>query len=174
MRRSYLAGTVCGVVIAATLAFAPSSAKAQAVTYGYDALGRLVTATYPGGTTITYSYDAAGNRTQVTNGATPPPPPPPPPLAASVSPTTWTRTPSSTPAPVVCTGSGGTAPYQYQWLYVSGDVVTEVVDETSNNGTWFRPVPTSTAKISTWRCRVTDAAAATANSSNVTVSVRTN
>ena len=39
-----------------------------ATTYTYDALGRLLSATYSNGKTITYTYDAAGNRTQVTQG----------------------------------------------------------------------------------------------------------
>ncbi len=92
---------------------------------------------------------------------------------SSTNVSSWTRTPSSTPAAVVCTGSGGTAPYSYQWVYVSGDNLTEAVNEFSSSTTWFRPA-TSTAKVSTWRCRVTDATTATANSANVTLSIRTN
>ena len=42
----------------------PFSAPPKNVSYGYDALGRLVSATYSNGTTITYAYDAAGNRQQ--------------------------------------------------------------------------------------------------------------
>lgn len=171
MRGFYLGGAVCGLVVATAIVFAASSVKAQSVTFGYDALGRLTTANYPSGTTITYTYDSAGNRTQVTNAATPPPPPPPP-LAATVSASSWTRTPSSTPAAITCTGSGGVAPYSYRWVYVSGDVLTEAVDEFSGSTTWTRP-STSTAKTSTWRCRVTDSTTATANSSNVAVSIRT-
>lgn len=165
----YLGGAVCSLAVATVIVFAPSGARAQSVTYGYDALGRLTTANYPNGATITYTYDAAGNRTQVTNAATPPPP-----LAATVSASSWTRTPSNTPAAITCTGSGGVAPYSYRWIYVSGDTLTELVDEFSNSGTWFRPVPTSTARTSTWRCRVTDSTTTTANSSNVAVSIRTN
>ncbi len=43
------------------------------VTYTYNTLGRLMSATYSDGTTITYTYDAAGNRTQLTtvNGGNP-------------------------------------------------------------------------------------------------------
>ena len=44
--------------------FLAGSADA-ATTYTYDALGRIVTATYDNGKQIVYSYDAAGNRTQV-------------------------------------------------------------------------------------------------------------
>ncbi|MBZ4420713.1 hypothetical protein [Myxococcus sp. RHSTA-1-4] len=40
-------------------------ATQTAVTYGYDALGRLAWAEYPASTKrIVYSYDSAGNRTQ--------------------------------------------------------------------------------------------------------------
>jgi hypothetical protein len=40
------------------------------VTYTYDSLGRLKTATYSNGVVITYTYDAAGNRSSVaTSGA---------------------------------------------------------------------------------------------------------
>jgi YD repeat-containing protein len=44
-------------------------ANAQAVTFVYDRLGRISTATYPNGAVITYGYDAAGNRTQVVTTA---------------------------------------------------------------------------------------------------------
>lgn len=44
--------------------------QAGSVTYTYDTLGRLKTATYSNGTVITYNYDAAGNRvSQITTGA---------------------------------------------------------------------------------------------------------
>ncbi|MEM6555042.1 MAG: RHS repeat domain-containing protein [Pseudomonadota bacterium] len=49
------------------------TASAQAVTYTYDALGRLETVTYDNGETITYSYDANGNRTQVVVSGDPAP-----------------------------------------------------------------------------------------------------
>lgn len=55
-----------GLVVAAVSGPAP----AASVTYTYDALGRLATATYSTGAVITYVYDAAGNRTSyVTTGA---------------------------------------------------------------------------------------------------------
>ena len=38
------------------------------VTYTYDALGRVITATYANGTVVTFSYDAAGNRTALVVG----------------------------------------------------------------------------------------------------------
>lgn len=41
------------------------SRAAYAETYEFDALGRLVRVTYPGGAVVQYVYDDAGNRTQV-------------------------------------------------------------------------------------------------------------
>jgi YD repeat-containing protein len=62
-------------LMAGVSAFALSKdAFAQDVTYTYDALGRISTATYPNGATITYSYDPAGNRTQVVQVAGTPAP----------------------------------------------------------------------------------------------------
>lgn len=47
-----------------------SNAVAGAVTYTYDALGRIVSATYSTGVVVTYTYDANGNRVQkVVSGA---------------------------------------------------------------------------------------------------------
>lgn len=54
------------IAAATVLAFAGTlPARAETVTYTYDARGRLASAAYSTGATITYSYDAAGNRTQV-------------------------------------------------------------------------------------------------------------
>lgn len=56
-----VAGAVlCGTVVA------PVVAATGAVTYTYDALGRLRTALYDTGVCITYQYDPNGNRTQQT------------------------------------------------------------------------------------------------------------
>ena len=62
--------------LAASLLLA-SGAQAQSfVIYTYDALGRVITATYADGTTTTYSYDPTDNRTaQTTTLGSPPPPP---------------------------------------------------------------------------------------------------
>jgi len=55
-----------GLIAASVSGLAP----AASVTYTYDALGRLATATYSTGAVITYVYDAAGNRTSsVVTGA---------------------------------------------------------------------------------------------------------
>lgn len=52
-------------VLAVALSFCALSARAETVTYTYDALGRLISAATTGGHTTTYTYDANGNRTQV-------------------------------------------------------------------------------------------------------------
>ena len=54
---------VCVCVLLST------AAAADTVTYVYDALGRIVRATYASGAVIEYSYDAAGNRTEVSQAA---------------------------------------------------------------------------------------------------------
>ena len=55
--------------------------------YTYDALGRLTKVVRPDGVETNYTLDAAGNRTQVTEGAPTPPPPPPPPPGPPPAPT---------------------------------------------------------------------------------------
>lgn len=42
----------------------PAVAANGSVTYAYDALGRVVSASYDTGVVIYYTYDANGNRTQ--------------------------------------------------------------------------------------------------------------
>lgn len=52
------------VIALAAIFFAPQKARSAAgtETYEYDARGRLVKVTYPGGATAKFNYDAAGNR----------------------------------------------------------------------------------------------------------------
>jgi len=57
------------VTALAGLVMASAPTAQEAVQYGYDALGRVVTVTYGNGTVATYCYDPAGNRTEVTTGA---------------------------------------------------------------------------------------------------------
>ena len=45
---------------------AGSTAYAGGVAFGYDSLGRVISATYTNGVTLLYHYDAAGNRTALT------------------------------------------------------------------------------------------------------------
>ena len=62
--------------LAASLLLA-SGAQAQSfVIYTYDALGRVIAATYGNGTTTTYTYDPTDNRTAQTTALGSPPPPP--------------------------------------------------------------------------------------------------
>lgn len=60
--------TLIGALIA--LALGAGAGQASTTTYGYDALGRLISTAY-GSTTVSYTYDAAGNRTQVAISAAP-------------------------------------------------------------------------------------------------------
>jgi len=70
---------ILGVAAVAAVAAGHGAATADATTYQYDALGRLVKVIYENGATTTYAYDANNNRTQVTTELAPPSPPPPPP-----------------------------------------------------------------------------------------------
>lgn len=61
-------------VAAVALAASPESkafAQGGSISYSYDALGRVVDASYPDGTCLAYTYDAAGNRTQYTVSTAP-------------------------------------------------------------------------------------------------------
>jgi hypothetical protein len=56
---------LAGVILAAAFGLAaPAVAANGSVTYTYDALGRVSTASYDTGVIVIYSYDANGNRTQ--------------------------------------------------------------------------------------------------------------
>lgn len=67
-RRSALARLLLGGCAYAALG--ARVALAETVTYTYDALGRVIVASYSNGATVTYAYDPAGNRTTLTQ--TPP------------------------------------------------------------------------------------------------------
>ena len=54
------------IAISLSLAATPASAANGSVTYTYDALGRVSTASYDTGVIVIYAYDANGNRTQQT------------------------------------------------------------------------------------------------------------
>ncbi|HEV7227758.1 RHS repeat domain-containing protein [Brevundimonas sp.] len=142
------------------------------VIYTYDALGRLTSAAYPNGVTITYAYDPAGNRIQVV-AASPPPPPPPGPLTASASASTWFSGPSGEDPPVAVTISGGTPPYFLTWQKVSGNPATQAVNPSGTPTTWvFTGTPGFPwQKVSTWRCQVSDSASAVVFTSDVAVTI---
>lgn len=56
---------LCRAAPIGLVALSARDALADTVTYQYDALGRVIQATYSGGITVLYTYDAAGNRTEV-------------------------------------------------------------------------------------------------------------
>lgn len=56
-------------LIAAALIAAPATAANGSVTYTYDALGRVTSASYDTGIIILYTYDANGNRLSQTINA---------------------------------------------------------------------------------------------------------
>ena len=59
----YRSGTFSFLMVAAiTLGVHAARAANGSVSYGYDALGRVVTASYDTGVCIVYTYDANGNR----------------------------------------------------------------------------------------------------------------
>lgn len=62
VRRSFLAQLLASSCGAAFLG-ARARAAADTITYTYDALGRVKTATFSNGATVVYDYDPAGNRT---------------------------------------------------------------------------------------------------------------
>ncbi len=65
LRRGFFIGTLSVVLLSFS-----GAALSGSVSYTYDSLGRLKTATYSNGVVVTYVYDAAGNRTsKVTSGA---------------------------------------------------------------------------------------------------------
>jgi YD repeat-containing protein len=58
-------------IVAVLFASLVATSATAGVTYAYDTLGRLSTATYDNGKQIAYTYDPAGNRTLVVTQATP-------------------------------------------------------------------------------------------------------
>jgi YD repeat-containing protein len=167
-RRGMLAGLM-GLGFSVLLVRA---AKADPVSYTYDVFGRVTSVTYPNGTVTTYTYDDAGNRTGRSNGATPPPPPPPPPLAASASPETLAGTGSEGAPPATAVATGGTAPYVYLWQRLSGSTNIEAGDPTaaSTEFGWDGPL-SGPPRLSSWRCRVTDATSTIAYTNTIRVTI---
>lgn len=144
--------------------------RAEPVSYTYDALGRVATVTYPNGTTTTYTYDAADNRTQRTTGGAPPPPPPPP-LSVALSGTEWNGAPDGREDPPLnVVATGGVPPYAYLWFRVSGNTATKPRTPTAAECSWIYEGPLiGPAKISYWRCNVTDQTSAVVSTALITV-----
>ncbi len=59
-----------GLAAVAMLLVTASGVQAGPITYTYDVLGRVTSATYPNGDVVSYQYDRAGNRTQRTQTGT--------------------------------------------------------------------------------------------------------
>lgn len=56
------------IILLASSVVAPTSAANGSVTYAYDSLGRVISASYDTGVIVYYTYDANGNRlSQVIN-----------------------------------------------------------------------------------------------------------
>lgn len=162
-----------GLSAALSSCLIPLTADADTVVYAYDALGRVVTATYGNGTVITYNYDPAGNRTQVVQGD----PAPSTPLTASLSVTSWAWTwaepePPAVPPAVTVAVAGGIAPYAYAWERVSGDSLSQANSPSSGSTSFSRDLddyPTGPPRASIWRCKVTDSTSTIAYAGNVQV-----
>ena len=70
IKRTPATGVAFRFLTVATLLGLSVSVFAGSISYTYDALGRVKTATYSNGVVVTYTYDAAGNRvSQITTGA---------------------------------------------------------------------------------------------------------
>lgn len=68
-KRTPAAGVSFRFLTVAAILGLSAAVFAGSVSYTYDALGRIKTATYSNGVIITYTYDAAGNRvSQITTG----------------------------------------------------------------------------------------------------------
>ncbi len=69
IKRTPAAGVTFRLFTVAALLGLSVSVFAGSISYTYDALGRVKTATYSNGVVVTYTYDATGNRvSQITTG----------------------------------------------------------------------------------------------------------
>lgn len=162
-RRFFLSGLMGGA--AGLLLRAP--AQAQSVTYAYDTLGRIISATYPNGRTTTYSYDNAGNRTRVRNTLSTSPSGP---LAVTLSATHWHGYRSVQDAPIVVTVTGGTPPYSYAWQWNDGYSAVTATNPNSNTTVFHlgpNGYPQGFLAYASFSCFVTDAASTVIETENL-------
>jgi len=100
-------------------------------------------------------------------------------LAASVSATTatgetWGYGVCTTGTPIVVEATGGVAPYTYSWTRVSGSTTVTAVSGSSYS-TYFQGLVSVGSSVSAvFKCTVTDAASATVDTVNVTVTLTCN
>jgi len=71
-RRTWSIKTLCAIAPLILFDLHGGEAANGSVAYSYDALGRLITASYDTGVCIVYEYDANGNRTKETINVTTP------------------------------------------------------------------------------------------------------
>jgi hypothetical protein len=132
------------ILAASLLALAGGAQGGETVTYGYDALGRLVgtstSGTVNNGLTTSLGYDWAGNRACYRVGGTavpcpppppaPDPPPPPPPPVFGVS----NSSASEGNALVFTIGKSDSAAASVSWTSVEGTATSDV-DYSASGGT---------------------------------------
>jgi hypothetical protein len=77
-----------------------------------------------------------------------------------------------TSSSVSATASGGTSPYTYKWLYVSGNRAISATSGNSRTTSFTRTnCSAGTSYAATWRCQATDAAGTVAYSGNVSITL---
>lgn len=83
---------------------------------------------------------------------------------------TGSGTATTTPT-ITATPSGGTAPYTYNWQYISGDLSVYPTNPTSSSTDFAQFGSPEFTYISNYRCVVTDSASNTVNSATVGITI---
>lgn len=108
----------------ATIIFAPAAGASDTITYGYDALGRLILTTTSGGPNngigVAACFDAAGNRTRYTVGSS---------VTACGTGSTPTPTPTSTNQPPVAVADSTSGPCN---AFINMNVIANDYDPDGN------------------------------------------